>query len=521
MSSRTQSSIKNLITALIGQMAGIIISILARIVFLHYLNEEYLGLNGLFTNILTIFSLVELGIGPAMNFSLYKPLAEKNTEQIKSLMRLYKRAYIGIGFAIAVISVIFIPFYTVFMDEVPDIPNLTLIYVLFAGNSVISYFFSYKRALIICDEKRYIATIFRYSFFFALNVIQIIILITTHNYILFLTAQLLCTFLENVAVSYKADKLYPFLKEKNVNPLSKETSTEIKKNVFAMIFHKIGGIVVFSTDNIILSKVVGLTAVGLYSNYYLITDALNKIINQVFSSIVASVGNLNAIECEKNTERLEAVFNRVFFLNFWIFGFSSSCLITLFNPFISLWVGSEYTFDIITVTVISINFFLTGIRKSALTFREATGVFYYDRYKPLFECVINIIASVILAEYIGTTGVFLGTIISTISAPLWVEPYVLYKHIFHKSMKFYMLKLLLYTTVTTIASAATFMISQFVSMENQLAGFILKFLISLIIPNLIFILIFFKSKDFKYFVELISKIFNKIKTTIRKKYDMS
>ena len=200
--SRTDSSLKNLWTAWIGQAAGIIVSFIARIIFLQCLNEEYLGLNGLFSNILTIFSLVELGVGSSMNFSLYRPLARKDIERIKSLMSLYQKAYIFIGILIGLIGLLFTPFYTVFMDTIPDIPKLTIIYWLFAVNTVISYFFSYKRALIICDEKRYIATIYRYAFYILLNIAQIIALLLTQNYILFLILQVLFTFAENVLFSF-------------------------------------------------------------------------------------------------------------------------------------------------------------------------------------------------------------------------------------------------------------------------------------------------------------------------------
>ena len=207
--SRTESSIKNLITAMIGQVLGIIISFAARMIFLDCLSEDYLGLNGLFTNILTIFSLVELGIGPAMNFSLYKPLAQNDIPKIKSLMALYRKAYIAIGIAILLIGAAFTPFYTVFMNDVPDIPHLTVIYWLFTLNTAVSYFFSYKRALIICDEKRYIATIYRYGFYFLLNAVQIIILLSTGSYIAFLVMQTLFTAAENAALALSMLEQFP------------------------------------------------------------------------------------------------------------------------------------------------------------------------------------------------------------------------------------------------------------------------------------------------------------------------
>ena len=507
--SRTQSSVKNLATALIGQGVGVIISFIARMIFLDCLNEEYLGLNGLFTNILTVFSLVELGIGPAMNFSLYKPLAEKDTEKVKSIMRLYQKSYVIIGILIMLIGFGFTPFYTIFMEEIPDVSNLTIIYWLFVVNTAVSYFFSYKRALIICDEKRYIATIFRYCFYAASNIFQIIVLVLTGDYILFLIVQIVFAFSENFLVSLKADKMYPFLKEKNVKPLEKETIKDIAKNVKAMLMHKIGGMVVLSTDNIIMSKYVSLTAVGIYSNYYLITDALNKITSQFFISIVASVGNLNALEDKNDKKRLEESFDKTFFLNFWIFGFCSCCLWCLFNPFISLWLGSHLIFDSFTVGVITVNFYLTGMRRSVLTYKEATGVFYQDRYKPLIEAVVNIIASILLAKKLGVAGIFLGTIISTLVMPVWVEPYVLYKYVFKKSSRIYALRFIRYTAVFLIATVICDLCTGFISVENDILCFVIKMLICAIIPNSVFLLFYAKNENFRFFVNLAKRLLKK------------
>lgn len=512
--SRTKSSIQNLITGVLGQILGILMGLAVRTIFLKYLSEEYLGLNSLFTNILTIFSLVEFGVGPAMNFSLYKPLAEKNIPKIKSLMSLYKKAYIIIGVCIAVISLFFTPFYTVFMDTVPDIPNLNLIYWLFALNTIVSYFFSYKRALIICDEKRYLDTTYHYLFNFLRNLFQIILLEATKSYILFLVIQVVFTFAENLGLSKKADNIYPYLKEKNIEPISKETTSEIRKNIGAMLIHKIGGMVVFSSDNIILSKFVGLVSVGLYSNYYLIVDSLGQIISQIFTSVTASVGNLNASENE-NT-KLEDIFNKMFFLNFWIYGFCACCLWVLFNPFIAIWIGDNFLFDDFTVMIIVINFYLTGMRQTVQTFKEATGSFYYDRYKPIIESIINILASIFLAKKIGVAGVFLGTIISTVTTCIWIEPYVFYKYVLKKSAKEYAGNFVIYTFISLVATIITSYAANFVNVYNDITSFVLKVIICTIVPNLIFLLCFFKNDKFKYFISLIWTIMKKISLNVKK-----
>lgn len=502
---RTQASLKNLITAFIGQAAGILISFIARRAFLDCLDEQYLGISGLFSNILTVLSLAELGVGSAMTFALYKPLAENDTPLIKSLMRLYKRAYNAIGAAVLVLAVLFVPVYPRFMDEVPDIPHLTAIYLLYAANTGVSYFFTYKRTLIICDQKRYVSTAYHYSFFFALNIAQIAVLYATKNYFLFTASQLLFTVLENIAVSLAADKMYPYLKEKDILPLPKELLGDIKKNIKAMLMHKIGSIVVLSTDNILISKLVGIVSTGIYSNYYLITSALEKVINQVFTSMSAGVGNLNAEDDDKS--KLMTSFYRVFFMNFWVIGFSFVCLVCLFNPFICLWLKNDsLIFGMDTVVLISAVFFLTGMRKTVLTYREAAGAFYYDRYKPIAESLVNIIASVALARVMGVSGIFLGTVISTLTVCIWVEPYVLFKHVFKGSPKKYFLRLLLYTAVTGAVCALTYFICGLITIASPLWNFVARALVSILLPNIIFLALFGRSEEFKFFLKLIRDI---------------
>lgn len=499
---RTQKSIKNLTYAMVGQIFGILISFFSRIVFIKILSTEYLGINGLFTNILTMLSLVELGVGSAMIYNLYKPLAINDKEHVKSLMKLYKKSYSIIGIIVIFLGVLFTPLYPYLIDEVPNISNLNLIYILFVLNTGISYFYSYKRSLIICDQKRYIATIFRYAMYFILNVIQIIILIFTKNYVLFLITQVLFTWLENFLISKKADKMYPYLLEKDVKPLPKKELKEIKRNIKAMMFHKIGGVIVNSTDNILLSRIVGITSVGLYSNYYMITNALETIIMQVFNSIVASVGNLNA---KADKKKLQEVFDKVFFLNFAIFCIVCTCLFNLINPFINLWLGKEYIFNIGTVAVIIGCFYLKGMRRSCLTFRDALGIFWYDRYKPIVESIINLVASIILGKEYGVAGIFIGTIISTVTTSLWIEPYVLYKYGFNDKVKKYIKQLCKYTLSFVFICIITTSICRFITGMSILA-IMLKAIICLFISLSLVIIFYFRSSEFKYYLYLIKKI---------------
>lgn len=501
---RSKSSAKNLVVALIGQAFGLIISFIARIIFVKFLSDEYLGLNGLFTNLLTMLSLVELGVGSALVYSLYKPLADGDNEKVKSLMDLYRKAYNIIGGVVLIIGILFIPFYRYLISEVPSISHLDFIYILFVLNTAISYFYSYKRSLIICDQKRYIATIYRYVFYFLLNVFQIIVLFLTHNYILYLITQVVFTWLENICISIKADRMYPYLKDKNIKKLDKKELNTISKNVRAMLFHKIGGVVVNSTDNILISKLVGLIAVGMYSNYYLITSALDTITAQFFNAITASVGNLGACT---NPKKVKETFNTTFFLNYLIYGVITVCLLILFNPFIKVWLGKKYLFDFSVVLVITICFYLKGIRKTCLTYRDALGLFWHDRYKPIIESIINLVASIILGIKYGVLGIFMGTIISTVTTSLWIEPYVLYKYYFKENIIDYLYRFIKYTLVVVL----TYLIVQKIVILiniNGILGLLIKGVVSLILSILIMTIVFIKTNEIKH----VKKIFKDIKS---------
>ncbi|MGI6452434.1 MAG: lipopolysaccharide biosynthesis protein [Syntrophomonadaceae bacterium] len=497
---RTKKSLVNVTTAVIGQVFAILISFISRFVFVKILGAEYLGVNGLFTNVLSMFALFELGIGPAIIYSLYKPLAFNDEQKVKALMGLYAKAYWIVGVVVLIIGLAIMPFLDLIIKDPPNIPDLNIIYLLFLANSVITYFFSYKRSLIIADQRSYITTIYRYSVYFILNVIQIIILLKTGDFLLFLLAQIISTFIENLLVSLKANQMYPYIKGKNKERLDEETKATIFKNVRALVYHKIGGTAVFGTSSIIISAFVGIVWVGLYSNYLLIINALNIIIGQIFTAITASVGNLNAYG---DKERSNFIFKTLFFISWWVFGFSSICLLVLFNPFITLWLGSEFTMEFFVVLMIVVNYFVTGMRKASLTFKDSMGLFWNDRYKPLAEAAVNLVVALFLVQHWGLVGVLVAIFISTMTVCFWVEPYVLYKYGFERSSKEYFLRYVFYTMITILLALLTVFINNILFYDVTIASFIGRLLVCLVVPNVVIILGFYKTKEFQYLLGII------------------
>ena len=460
-----------------------------------------------------MLSLAELGVGEAITYSLYKPLKEKNVNDCTMLMQLYKKIYIIIGVVIFIIGLSITPFLPFFIDEMPNISNIYFIFVLFVINTSISYFLSYKRNLIIADQNRYIATIYRYGMYFLLNIVQIIYLLIKKDYIVFLILQILSTVIENILISRKANKMYPYLKSKEKVQLKEEYKKEIKNNTRAMMMHKVGSAVVISTDNILLSKYVSLIAVGIYSNYYLVINALNTIFSQVFTSLTASVGNLCVSESK---EKQEQVFNKTFFLNFWIYSFATSCLICLFNHFIQLWIGKDFLFNFMTVCLLGVNFYITGMRKSVSVFREASGLFYVDRWKAIIEAIVNLVLSIIFALKFGAFGVFLGTLVSSLTVCVWVEPFVLYKYGFEMSVKRYFTKYIKYLLITIINTTVLYFVLT-IFKKISILTFLVKMIISVLIPNITIYLLFRNTDDFSYYKNIIIKVFTKIKKRISRR----
>ena len=508
---RIGNSLKNIKYSIVGQSIYLLINFISRMVFVKILGTEYLGLNGLFSNILSILSLADLGIGAAIVYSMYKPLAEKNEVKLKALMRLYKQAYISIGVLILVLGTCLTPFLEFFINGIPQIPYINIIYVLYVLNSGLSYFFSYKRSFLIADQKKYIESFYHYLFYLLRNILQIIILLYTKNFLSFLGIQILSTLLENIIISRKVNQLYPFIKGKNNTELDSKERNTILKNVKAMVLHKVGSVVVVGTDNLLISKFVGIVEVGLYSNYLLIINALNQIYGMIFQSLTASVGNLGVTE---KKEKSIFIFNCIDLFGFWIYAFSSICLIILFNPFINIWLGKEYQLQMSIIMLIVISFYLTGRRKSVLTFKDALGLFWYDRHKSLYESGINLFISIILAKFIGMEGVLLGTIISTLLTCFWIEPYVLYKYGFRGSVKSYFRKYGFYTTIMIIVGTVTWIISNLI-LDYTLLGFLGKLIVCVAIPNSLFLAVFWRTKEFQYLFNIIRPIIYRLLKSLK------
>ena len=498
---RTKQSVKNAGFTIGAQLIQQILRIIVRIIFIRVIGQEYLGLNSVFTEIITALQLVELGIGPAMAYSLYKPLAENNNEKVKSLMALFKKAYRIIGIVILIGGIAFTPFYGFFINEMPDIPYINLIYLMFVFDTAISYFYSYYRILLVSDQKKYIDTLVQTGVILAVSALQIILMITTHDYKLYILGQIINTILLNFIASRIAIKQYPYLKEKDVQKLDDGTYKEIKKNVFAMVFHKFGSIVRDATDNLFISKYIGLAISGAYSNYSMITRALTTVITQVFGSVLSSVGNLNVTA---NDKAKKEVFYNINFINFWIAAFCACCFGVLIDPFVLLIADESYVLDKIIAVLITFRFYLDIMRKTPWMFCEAAGIYWNGRTKPLWEALVNLIVSLLLVKTIGMPGIFIGTIVTILAVDLTIEPYLAFKYVLNGGLLKYYIRYGIYLLTFIVMLFGTYIVISFIP-GTGISVFVLKTITAIVVTNVIFVLLTFKTKEFNYAFGLLKK----------------
>lgn len=509
--SRTVKSLRNTSIAFIGQIISIFLGFFNRTIFINILGYKYLGISGLFSNILSLLSIAEMGFGTAITYTMYKPIAENDESKIAALLNLFRKVYYAIGTFVAIAGIVLILFLNYIVGDVSqlptDLPPIVIIYLLYLSNTVLSYFFSYKRSIIMASQNGFIDSMNFLFFTLLRNVLQVVFLLTTKSFILYLIIQIACTILENINIARIADKKFATVIKNRKAKLPLEDINDIKKNVFAMASYKLGYAIVTGTDNILITNLVSLYVNGLYSNYVLIASTVQELYRQIIQPITSSIGNLVATG---NGEASFVVFKKIMFINGFLAIFCTVCLMNLINPFIQILWKEESLLPSIFVYLYTFNFFITCNRECCRMYIDSAGLFWYVRWKTVAEAILNLFFSIILAKYfnMGIYGIVLGTIISNLFTNFWWEPYVVYSKVFHKSIFSYYYDYLKIFIVLIICSILTIFATSFFNVS--IIGFILKGLVTVVITVVIFIIFNFRSDEFKYFIELLSSIARKV-----------
>ena len=505
---RTKNTLKNIVMNILYNILNYGLRFVSRIIFVKKLSVTYLGINGLLSNVLGLLSLTELGLGSAIGFSLYKPLADKDEEKIKSIMRFYQKTYRVIFVIVSLLGIALLPGLPFFIKDSSGIENLNIIYLIFLFNMVISYLFSYKRTLITADQKNYKIVPITIGMNILTTTLQIIVLLLFENYYIYLIVQSICIIIEHLLVNKYINKEYPYLLTlKSAKKIDEKELKNIKINVKSLMLHKIGTYITFSTDNLVISKYIGIISVGIYSNYCLIINMLSSFIQTITGNAIAGFGNLIASE---NAKKRLRVFKEMDFICYLLYGLTSVCLINLLTPFIGYSFGDKFILSSGIMYVIVLNYYIIGLTSAPNMIQSASGLYRNDRYAPLIQSIVNIIFSILLVKKIGLIGVFIGTTICMI-IPLIVKPIIIYKHVFDDNVIKYFLNLLKELFAVIISVILSLIVTSSFSIPFFIGDFIIKGIISAAIFLLILILFYHNSEAYKDVILRVKKLVKKKK----------
>lgn len=497
-----KKTIRNSVGAVMANIVNIIISFLAQRIFLHILNAEYLGLNGLFSNIISMLAIFELGIGSAITFSLYKPIAENDKPTIKALMNFYKKAYRIIAIIVSTVGLAITPFLPFLIKEVTIDINIYVVYLMFLTDVICSYLLTYRRSILYADQKNYQISYIHIGYLIVMNTLQLTILAVTKNYYLYLGAKIIMRICENLVIHFVVSKQYPYLDNLNKSKLSKKLEKDIFKKIKALLFHKIGGFIVLGSDNIIISKFIGLIEVGLYSNYYLIYQAGERLIGQAVTALTPTVGNkLATIKSEKTY----STFQKTRFAGFCMACTAATGYLACMQPLIRIWLGEEYLLNFLALAMIALNLFQRLQRYAFSTFKEAAGIYHEDRFVPLIESALNIIASIILLQFFGVAGVIMGTTVSGLALWCYSYPKFVYKKLFKRSYWQYARETLGYICIFLLSASVSYLITSAIRLDSNIVQLIVNGGISVLISGVIIIITLHKTSSFRFFATLVSK----------------
>lgn len=488
--SRSKNAMLNIMFGYIAQIGILILSVIGRKIFLNFLSVEYLGINGLFSNILMVLSLAELGLDTAVLYSLYKPVADNAISLVNSLLAYFKKVYTILAIGVLIVGLAIIPFLKYIVKSSINNTELIVYYLLFLVNTVASYFVAHKIAFLSACQEQRVQKIVTLLSNLILQVLHILVLLILKNYYAYVCATVVTTIISNVILSAVCNKIHPELKNKE-EPVIFDKKP-IRSRVYSTFIYKICGVAINNTDNILISMLVSTAAVGLYSNYYMVISALQGFIAIISTSLISGIGNLGA---NGNEKRQYEVFNlALFFYNFiatlGLVGFS-----LLFNDVIKLWLGSSYLFDNKTVFIIAFNFYITNAVTPIWVYREANGLFEQVRYLMLIRASINIVLSIFLGKICGVFGILLATALSQIATSFWYEPSILFKNVFQVSVLHYWKRQIKCFATTLCCLCVGYLAVKYI--HGGIAMLLVKIVVIIISVILSFGTVYYKSIELK------------------------
>ncbi|MGL4690358.1 MAG: lipopolysaccharide biosynthesis protein [Leuconostoc mesenteroides] len=503
MINRTKSARLNVFVSLSSYFIQLLLSMVVRIFFIKKIGTDYLGLNGVLLNTISMVSVVDLGLDTIFVFALFKPLRENDKESIKSILRLYRNTFRSIAatiFLLGVCSTYFLP--DILGRKGMELQYVYLIFYIYLANSVLSYLMSYYRAILTANQRGYIVNGVTSGSLILVGVLQLIGLIVFANPVLYVFTLLVGTVLMNLIIMLITIKQYPYLREKSVNQLERGLKVEIFKNSIGGFSGKIGTMVVSGSDNILLSIFTSLSTVGIYSNYVVLTIAVQAIVQKISVSLMPSVGHLGI---ERNYKKNLDIFLEITFILFTIISLGYGIFVAMLHQFMLFWVGPKYVFPIVTEILIAIVMVLQLVRVPFGIYIDAFGLQWVQRWKSVIEAIANLVFTLTLIHFfhLGVNGILIGTILSTILTVLWIEPLIIYRFPLNRNFKGVGVLFTQFGFILVMQTIFAWYINIKISSSNPI-DIATIFSGSLIIWIVLMIVIFYKSS---YFEKIKTRIF--------------
>ena len=512
--SRTTNTLLNFTSSIGGQFLAIIVHFITRTVFIATLGKEYLGINGLFSNILSMLSLAEFGVGSAILFKLYDPIAKNNHHRITVLMKFYKNAYRAIGCAVAIIGISLIPFLPLLISDYDRLSalniNAVLIYCLFLFKTVSSYlFFAYRSAIIKADQKEYLINLISYLFTIGTAIVQITCLYLFHDFIIYVLILIIQIVGQNILCAILSDRMYPYIREKVSDTIDRAEIRDIIKDCGALFLYKLNGVVLKATDNIVISVFMGLEAVGEYSNYYILYTTLNTLFAKVYNAVSHSLGNLHTGDDRKHEYK---IFEAVMLITAILGGTAFIGIFVCADELVLSWIGSEWLIAQPFSFLMGLELYTLSFRIALSKYRTTMGLFQQAKWRPLFGMIINLSVSVLLVQYWGICGVLVGTIMADWTTMMWYDPIIIHKYGFQgvvSATRYFKKFLKYFITVCAIGAVDYLICTHFLIGYRWVSVFTHAVICGITVPGAL-ILFNFKSAEGLYVYRLGRSYFDKI-----------
>lgn len=431
----------------LDKFVNILFPFIIRTIIIRILGAEYVGLSSLYTSILQVLSLAELGIGSAMVYQMYKPVAENDKKLISALLAYYKKAYYLIGIVVLGIGLLICPFIGYLINgDVPGDINIYILFLIYLGNTVASYsFLAYEGSILSAYQREDVNSRIHLVTNSLMYIGQIFLLLLFKNYYIYIALLPINTVLYNYLRHRYVRLNYPDIECKGI--ISSEQKSRIKKNVSALFLHKVGAAVVNTIDTLVISIFMGLATLANYGNYYYLLSAVTSVVVIVFTALTAGIGN---VILTSDRAVVKKYFDSILYFNGAVVAICTTCFFVMYQDFITLWVGQEYLFGVDTMLLFCLYFFIHTIRRTIIMYRDAAGMWIDNKWQPIVSSIINLVLNIILINIIGINGVLLSTIISMILVDMPWETKTLMRKLFDENTYFYFAKIALYLITTSV-----------------------------------------------------------------------